>query len=231
MSKIQHNLQMIGLEIARDCQRFGRDPAHVSLLAVSKRHPAEAIREAYDSGQRSFGENYVQEMLEKAELLKDLGVEWHFIGPLQSNKSKDVAATASWVHTIDRLKIARRLSEQRPNSMSPLNVCLQVNVNNEASKSGVSLGDLDDLLESVSVLPNIKVRGLMAIPQATKDLELQRQNFRLLADAQMRLNKAGYELDALSMGMSGDMDAAIAEGATIVRIGTAIFGERPTDKA
>lgn len=231
MSKIQHNLQMIGLEIARDCQHFGRDPAHVSLLAVSKRHPAEAIREAYDSGQRSFGENYVQEMLEKAELLKDLGVEWHFIGPLQSNKSKDVAATASWVHTIDRLKIARRLSEQRPNSMSPLNVCLQVNVNNEASKSGVSLGDLDDLLESVSVLPNIKVRGLMAIPQATKDLELQRQNFRLLADAQMRLNKAGYELDTLSMGMSGDMDAAIAEGATIVRIGTAIFGERPTDKA
>ena len=228
MSKIQHNLQIIGTEIAGDCQRFGRDSASIQLLAVSKRHPIDAIREAYDCGQRAFGENYVQEMLEKAEQLVALDIEWHFIGPLQSNKSKDVAATASWVHTIDRLKIARRLSEQRPDSMLPLNVCLQVNVNNEASKSGVTLDELDALAESVSALPNIVVRGLMAIPEATKDTQLQRQNFRLLADAQARLNTSGYKLDTLSMGMSGDMYAAIAEGATIVRIGTAIFGERPT---
>ena len=229
MSKIQHNLQIIGTEIAEDCQRFGRDSTNVKLLAVSKRHPVEAIREAYDCGQRAFGENYVQEMHEKAEQLSALDIEWHFIGPLQSNKSKDVAATASWVHTIDRLKIARRLSEQRPDSLAPLNVCLQVNVNNEASKSGVTLDELDALAKSVSALPNIVVRGLMAIPQATKDTQLQRQNFRLLKDAQTRLNAAGYKIDTLSMGMSGDMDAAIAEGATIVRIGTAIFGERPTE--
>ncbi len=228
MSKIQHNLQTIGTEIAGDCQRFGRDAASVTLLAVSKRHPASAIREAYDCGQRAFGENYVQEMLEKAEQLGALDIAWHFIGPLQSNKTKDVAKVASWVHTIDRLKIARRLSEQRPQTLAPLNVCLQVNVNNEASKSGVSLDELGELLESVSGLPNITVRGLMAIPEATNDTTRQRQNFRLLADAMARLNAMGYQLDTLSMGMSDDMDAAIAEGATIVRIGTAIFGERPT---
>ena len=228
MSKIQHNLQTIGTEITGDCQRFGRDASSVVLLAVSKRHAADAIREAYQCGQRAFGENYVQEMVEKAELLSELDIEWHFIGPLQSNKTKDVANTASWVHTVDRLKIARRLSEQRLDSLAPLNVCLQVNVNNEPNKSGVTFDELGELLESVSVLPNIVVRGLMAIPQSTKDTELQRKNFRLLADEQARLNESGYQLDTLSMGMSGDMDAAIAEGATIVRIGTAIFGERPT---
>lgn len=230
MSKIQHNLQIIGSEISKNCERFGRTPTSVSLLAVSKRHPVEAICEAYDFGQRAFGENYVQEMLEKAEQLKDLAVEWHFIGPLQSNKSKDVAGVASWVHTVDRLKIARRLSEQRPDTMPPLNVCLQVNVNNEARKSGVTLSELPSLAASVAALPNLKVRGLMAIPQMTHDKTLQRQNFRLLADAQIQLNKAGYELDTLSMGMSGDLGAAVAEGATIVRVGTAIFGERPIDK-
>lgn len=231
MSKIQHNLQTIGTEIAGDCQRFGRDVSSVALLAVSKRHSADAIREAYQCGQRAFGENYVQEMVEKAELLSELEIEWHFIGPLQSNKTKDVANTASWVHTVDRLKIARRLSEQRSDALGPLNACLQVNVNNEPSKSGATFDELDALLESVSVLPNIVVRGLMAIPQSTKDTELQKQNFRLLADAQKRLNESGHQLDTLSMGMSGDMDAAIAEGATIVRIGTAIFGERPTTQS
>lgn len=229
MSKIQHNLQTIGAGIAKDCQRFNRPVESVALLAVSKRHPVEAIREAYTCGQQAFGENYVQEMLEKARQLSDLDIEWHFIGPLQSNKSKDVAGIASWVHTIDRLKIARRLSEQRPDSLPPLNVCLQVNVDNEPSKSGVTLDELDELAKSVSELPNLLLRGLMAIPQATSDSALQRQNFRLLADAQARLNESGYTLDTLSMGMSGDMDAAIAEGATIVRIGTAIFGQRPAD--
>ncbi|PID45393.1 MAG: YggS family pyridoxal phosphate-dependent enzyme [Proteobacteria bacterium] len=227
MSKIQHNLQTIGAEIASDCARFGRDAGSVQLLAVSKRHPVSAIREAYDGGQQAFGENYVQEMLEKSHELADLAIEWHFIGPLQSNKTKDVAYVASWVHTIDRLKIARRLSEQRPDSLPPLNVCLQVNVDNEASKSGVTLDEVSALAESVSSFPNLKLRGLMAIPEATRDVALQRKNFRLLAEAQALLNQSGYELDTLSMGMSGDMDSAIAEGATIVRIGTAIFGQRP----
>ena len=226
MSKIPQNLQTIGAEIVQYSERYHR-PAHsVRLLAVSKRHPADAIREAYDCGQRAFGENYAQEMLEKAEELSALEIEWHFIGPLQSNKTKDVAATAHWVHAIDRLKIARRLSEQRPSDLPALNVCLQVNVNDEASKSGVSVAELPELAAQVSELPGIKLRGLMAIPEATNDPVQQRANFAILAKAQADLNAAGYELDTLSMGMSDDMEAAIAEGATMVRIGTAIFGAR-----
>ena len=226
MSKIPQNLQTIGAEIAQYSERYHR-PAHsVRLLAVSKRHPADAIREAYDCGQRAFGENYAQEMLEKAEELSALEIEWHFIGPLQSNKTKDVAATAHWVHAIDRLKIARRLSEQRPSGLPALNVCLQVNVNDEASKSGVSVAELPELAAQVSELPGIKLRGLMAIPEATHDPVQQRANFAILAKAQADLNAAGYDLDTLSMGMSDDMEAAIAEGATMVRIGTAIFGAR-----
>lgn len=226
MSKIPQNLQTIGAEIAQYSERYHR-PAHsVRLLAVSKRHPADAIREAYDCGQRAFGENYAQEMLEKAEELSALEIEWHFIGPLQSNKTKDVAATAHWVHAIDRLKIARRLSEQRPSDLPALNVCLQVNVNDEASKSGVSVAELPELAAQVSELSGIKLRGLMAIPEATHDPVQQRANFAILAKAQADLNAAGYDLDTLSMGMSDDMEAAIAEGATMVRIGTAIFGAR-----
>ena len=226
MSKIPQNLQTIGAEIAQYSERYHR-PAHsVRLLAVSKRHPADAIREAYDCGQRAFGENYAQEMLEKAEALSALEIEWHFIGPLQSNKTREVAATAHWVHAIDRLKIARRLSEQRPSELPALNVCLQVNVNNEASKSGVTIDELAELAAQVSALPGITLRGLMAIPEATHDPIQQRANFSLLARAQADLNAAGYELDTLSMGMSDDMEAAIAEGATMVRIGTAIFGAR-----
>lgn len=226
MSKIPQNLQTIGAEIAQYSERYHR-PAHsVRLLAVSKRHPADAICEAYDCGQRAFGENYAQEMLEKAEELSALEIEWHFIGPLQSNKTKDVAATAHWVHAIDRLKIARRLSEQRPSDLPALNVCLQVNVNDEASKSGVSVAELPELAAQVSELSGIKLRGLMAIPEATHDPVQQRANFAILAKAQADLNAAGYDLDTLSMGMSDDMEAAIAEGATMVRIGTAIFGAR-----
>lgn len=226
MSKIPQNLQTIGAEIAQYSERYHR-PAHsVRLLAVSKRHPADAIREAYDCGQRAFGENYAQEMLEKAEELSALEIEWHFIGPLQSNKTRDVAATAHWVHAIDRLKIARRLSEQRPSDLPALNVCLQVNVNDEASKSGVSVAELPALAAQVSELSGIKLRGLMAIPEATHDPVQQRVNFAILAKAQADLNAGGYELDTLSMGMSDDMEAAIAEGATMVRIGTAIFGAR-----
>jgi len=227
MSKIRHKLQIIGSEIAQSCTTANRQSEEVQLLAVSKRHSPDSIREAFASGQRSFGENYVQEMVEKSQLLADLNIEWHFIGPLQSNKSKEVAAVASWVHTVDRLKIARRLSEQRPDNLPPLNVCLQVNVNQEENKSGVSLSEVAALAEAVASLPNLKLRGLMAIPKSTSDVEQQRANFALLADAQAKLTTSGFLLDTLSMGMSGDMDAAIAEGATIVRIGTAIFGHRP----
>ncbi len=228
MPKILHNLQTIGSEIVQSCEAANRQSEDVQLLAVSKRHSADAIREAYAAGQRAFGENYVQEMLEKSQQLAELDIEWHFIGPLQSNKTKDVAMTASWVHTVDRLKIARRLSEQRPTHLPPLNICIQVNVNREASKSGVALDAVNELVETVDQLPNLKLRGLMAIPESTKDVHKQRANFALLANAQAVLNDAGFSLDTLSMGMSGDMDAAIAEGASIVRIGTAIFGNRPT---
>jgi pyridoxal phosphate enzyme (YggS family) len=227
MSKILHNLQIIGNEITQACEVANRQPEDVQLLAVSKRHSADAIREAYEAGQRAFGENYVQEMVEKSQQLAELNIEWHFIGPLQSNKTKDVAMTASWVHTVDRLKIARRLSEQRPEGLPPLNICLQVNVNQEASKSGATLEEINELVGAVVQLPNLKLRGLMAIPESTTDVVKQRANFALLANAQSALNDAGYALETLSMGMSGDMDAAIAEGATIVRIGTAIFGNRP----
>ena len=227
MSKIPHNLQIIGNEINQSCLTAKRKSEEVLLLAVSKRHSADLIREAYAVGQLAFGENYVQEMIEKSQLLSDLNIEWHFIGPLQSNKTKEVAATASWVHTIDRLKIARRLSEQRPDNMAPLNVCLQVNVNQESSKSGVGLDEIEDLAGAVAELPNLKLCGLMAIPESTADPEKQRANFALVTSALNKLNAANYNLDTLSMGMSGDMDAAIAEGATIVRIGTAIFGTRP----
>ena len=227
MQKIPNNLQIIGSEIAQSCAAANRQSEDVQLLAVSKRHSADAISEAYAAGQRAFGENYVQEMVEKSQQLSALDIEWHFIGPLQSNKTKDVAMTASWVHTVDRLKIARRLSEQRPEGLPPLNICLQVNVNEEASKSGASLGEIGALVEAVHDLPNLTLRGLMAIPESTRDGVKQRANFALLANAQAELIKNGYSLDTLSMGMSGDMDAAIAEGATIVRIGTAIFGVRP----
>ncbi|MGB1310620.1 MAG: YggS family pyridoxal phosphate-dependent enzyme [Leucothrix sp.] len=227
MPNIPHNLQIIGSEISESCGAAKRLPETVQLLAVSKRHSTDLIRQAYVAGQRAFGENYVQEMVEKAQELADLTIEWHFIGPLQSNKSKEVAATASWVHTIDRLKIARRLSEQRPDHLPPLNVCLQVNINQEANKSGVSLEEVGALAAAIADLPNLKLRGLMAIPEATSDPEQQRANFALLAKAQAELNASHYELDTLSMGMSGDMNAAIAEGSTMVRIGTAIFGQRP----
>ena len=227
MPKILHNLQIIGSEITQSCEAASRQSEDVQLLAVSKRHSADAIREAYAAGQRAFGENYVQEMLEKSQQLAELDIEWHFIGPLQSNKTKGVAMAASWVHTVDRLKIARRLSEQRPADLPPLNICLQVNVNKEASKSGATLEEVNELVEAVAQLPNLKLRGLMAIPESITDVKKQRANFALLANAQAVLNDAGYSLDTLSMGMSGDMNAAIAEGATIVRIGTAIFGNRP----
>ncbi len=201
-------------------------PGDIQLLAVSKTWPAECVVEAADAGQRAFGENYVPEGSEKAASLAERALTWHFIGPLQSNKTRLVANAFDWVHSIDRLKIAERLSAQRDAARPPLNVCLQVNVSGEASKSGVAPGAVAALAQAVSVLPGLRLRGLMAIPEPTDDLSVLKQRFgqvRALRDA---LNDAGMALDTLSMGMSHDLEAAIAEGATIVRIGTAIFGAR-----
>jgi len=226
MSKLHDNLQTVGASVKKHAERYQRKSTEIQLLAVSKRHSAEKIEEAFKLGQKSFGENYVQELLEKAESLSHLDIEWHFIGPLQSNKTKPIAKTVSWVHTIDRLKIAERLSKQRSEDLDPLNICLQVNISNEASKSGVLIDEVEPLATEVSKLPQIKLRGLMVIPAPETDFNKQRVEFAKLADLKDTLNKKGFKLDTLSMGMSNDMEAAIAEGATIIRIGTAIFGSR-----
>ncbi|GAB1413622.1 YggS family pyridoxal phosphate-dependent enzyme [Candidatus Desulfobacillus denitrificans] len=196
------------------------------VLAASKTFPAERIREAVAAGQRAFGENYVQEGLAKIGALDDLALEWHFIGPLQSNKTRPVAEHFDWVHGIERLKIAERLSAARGAGRPPLQVCIQVNVSGEASKSGVSPADTATLAHAVAGLPNLRLRGLMAIPEPTDDLALARRRFAMLRELRDGLNRGGLSLDTLSMGMSDDLEAAILEGATIVRIGTAIFGER-----
>ncbi len=214
------------MRIARAAVAAGRDPAGVRLLAVSKTWPAESVREAAAAGQRAFGENYVQEGVAKVEALADLGLEWHFIGPLQSNKTRLVANRFSWVHSIDRLKIAERLAEQRDVHLPPLDVCIQVNVSGEASKSGVAPADLPELARAVASLPRLRLRGLMAIPEPTPDVALQRARFASLRMLRDELNAAGLGLDTLSMGMSDDLEAAIAEGSTMVRVGTAIFGAR-----
>jgi hypothetical protein len=226
MTQIQDKLQIIGTEIESATEQYHREKNSVQLLAVSKRHPIEAIQEAYHAGQTAFGENYVQELVEKAEALHELNIEWHFIGPLQSNKTKQIAATASWVHTIDRFKIAQRLNDQRPENLPPLSVCIQVNISGEDSKSGVISDDVAELAQQIAKLPRLRLRGLMAIPAPTTDFKKQRETFAKISALKDQLNQCGYHLDTLSMGMSGDMEAAIAEGATIVRIGTAIFGAR-----
>ncbi len=215
------------IEAIRACEsRHGRQPGSVRLLAVSKTKPVEAIAAAYACGQRLFGENYAQELEAKASALALPDLEWHFIGPIQSNKTRIIATHADWVHSIDRLKTASRLSAQRPGELPPLQVCLQVNIDGEASKSGVDLESLPELCASVSELPNIRVRGLMCIPRARSAESRLRQQFARMREARDALNAEGYSLDTLSMGMSADFQPAIAEGATIVRIGTAIFGAR-----
>ena len=204
----------------------GRDPSAVSLLAVSKTWPAAAVREAAAAGQRAFGENYVQEGVDKVEALRDLGLEWHFIGPLQSNKTRPVANAFDWVHCIDRIKIAERLSMQRDVHLPALNVCIQVNVSGEDSKSGVAPDEAAALAQAVAALPRLRLRGLMGIPEPTDAGELLRARFGVRRRLRDELAAAGLALDTLSMGMSHDIEPAIAEGATIVRVGTAIFGER-----
>jgi pyridoxal phosphate enzyme (YggS family) len=226
MRSIADNLQAVRGRISSAARAAARDPAAVSLLAVSKTHATALIREAYAAGQRAFGENYVQEAEEKMAQLADLPLEWHLVGPLQSNKTRAVAERFQWVHSVDREKIARRLSEQRPQGLPPLEVLLQVNVSGEASKSGVAPGEAPALARAVAVLPRLRLRGLMAVPEPTPDAQLQRARFREMRSLFESLRREGLALDTLSMGMSEDMEAAIAEGSTMVRIGTAIFGLR-----
>lgn len=223
MSTLADNLSAISARIARAAQAAGRDPASVQLLAVSKTKPASAIREIHAAGVRDVGENYLQEALTKQQALSDLPLIWHFIGPIQSNKTKAIAEHFDWVHSVDRLKIAQRLSEQRPAGLAPLNICLQVNVSGEDSKSGCAPADLPALANAVAALPNLRLRGLMAIPEPTDDRAAQEAAFATLRQLQEEL---GLGLDTLSMGMSHDLEAAIAQGATWVRIGTALFGAR-----
>lgn len=226
MGAISTNLQAVKHRLQAAAQAAGRDPAGVSLLAVSKTWPAGDIREAARAGQRAFGENYVQEGIDKILELADPALEWHFIGPLQSNKTRPVAEHFAWVHSIERLKIAERLSAQRPAGLPPLQVCVQVNVSGEESKSGCAPEETEALCRQVATLPKLRLRGLMAIPAPVDDFAAQRRPFRALRELFDRLNAGGLALDTLSMGMSHDLEAAVAEGATLVRIGTAIFGER-----
>ncbi|NUT15537.1 MAG: YggS family pyridoxal phosphate-dependent enzyme [Cupriavidus sp.] len=228
MSVIAANLQAVRQGIAAAAQQAGRQPADVALLAVSKTVSPDRIRAAYAAGQREFGENYVQEGIDKIAALADLRdrLQWHFIGPLQSNKTRPVAEHFDWVHTIDRLKIAERLSAQRPAGMPALQACIQVNISGEASKSGVAPAEVPALAHAVAALPNLRLRGLMAIPEPGHDPAAQRRPFAAMRAMLQALRADGLALDTLSMGMSGDMEAAIAEGATVVRIGTAIFGAR-----
>lgn len=223
---ITKNINSILKQISEAEKKYSRQPGSVQLLAVSKTRPIEDVRAAFSENQLHFGENYLQDALPKIADISDSTIVWHFIGPIQSNKTRQITENFDWVHGIERLKIAQRLSEQRDPSIKPLNVCIQVNTSNEKSKSGVSVEDTLELAKSIQLLPNIHLRGLMTIPASTPDFEQQRQPFRLLHELKDELQSQGIELDTLSMGMTNDMEAAIAEGSTIVRIGTAIFGPR-----
>lgn len=224
MTMINTRLNLILAQIRQAEVAYHRKPGSVLLLAVSKTKTAKDIAAAYQAGQRHFGENYSQEALKKQQELGGYDITWHFIGPIQSNKTKALALHFDWVHSVDSFKIAKRLSEQRPVSLPPLNICLQVNISGEQSKSGITLNELPPLCERVAALPNIKLRGVMAVPMPEEDFDLQRQPYKTLHEAVAKLNNP--ELDTYSFGMSGDLNAAIAEGATIVRIGTALFGAR-----
>jgi pyridoxal phosphate enzyme (YggS family) len=226
MTPIAVALRAARARIATAARIAGRDPASIHLLAVSKTWPASDVRAALEAGQRTFGENYANEVAEKAASLAGVGLEWHFIGPVQGNKTRLVAECCDWVHSIDRLKIAERLSMQRDADRLPLQVCLQVNVSGEASKSGVAPDEVAPLARAVAALPRLALRGLMCIPEPSEDPSLLRHRFALLRQLSEQLRAEGFALDTLSMGMSHDLETAIAEGATIVRVGTAIFGER-----
>ena len=228
MSTIAGNIALVEARIRAAALAVQRDVTSIHLLAVSKTKPAPALREAYAAGLRDFGENYLQEARAKQVELVDLPLSWHFIGPIQSNKTREIAEHFAWVHSVDRLKIAQRLSEQRPDGLPPLNICIQVNVSGEASKSGCTPVDLPALAAAISQLPRLKLRGLMAIPEPTDDRAQQDAAFATVRDLQQSLNLG---LDTLSMGMSHDLESAIAQGATWVRIGTAVFGARDYGQA
>lgn len=223
---IAHNINVIKEQISHFEQKYARKAGSVQLLAVSKTHPIDDIRASLSVDQYHFGENYLQDALTKIESIHEEAIKWHFIGPIQSNKTRQIAENFHWVHTIDRLKIAQRLSEQRNPELPPINVCIQVNVSDEKSKSGIHIEEALSLAKELVQLPNIRLRGLMTIPAATSDFDLQRHAFGILRELKNELHSQSIELDTLSMGMSNDMEAAIAEGSTMVRIGTAIFGAR-----
>ncbi|MDF2867745.1 MAG: YggS family pyridoxal phosphate enzyme [Gammaproteobacteria bacterium] len=226
MKTIAQNLMTIQANIIVAAERFCRSPHEIKLLAVSKHQPLSAIQQAIAAGQRCFGESYVQEAVAKITALTHEALEWHFIGPIQTNKTRLIAEHFNWVHSLCRLKIAERLNEQRPAHLPPLNVCIQVNVSNEAHKQGVNLVELVKLAQAVQQLPKLKLRGLMMIPALTESLQHDPKPFQLLRETLQWLNKRGFQLDTLSMGMSADYELAIAEGSTVVRIGTELFGKR-----
>ena len=226
MQNIEKNLNHIRAQIIESARECERDPDSILLVAVSKRKPASDIRHARQLGQKDFGENYLQEAQQKIQELKDLDIIWHFIGAIQSNKTRSIAEDFDWAHCVDRVKIAQRLSAQRPADLAPLNVCIQVNIDHETSKAGIDLNELPGIALAIHQLPGIRLRGLMAIPAPRETLVEQRVSFARLAAAMSSLQQQGISCDTLSMGMTQDMAAAIAEGSTLVRIGTAIFGER-----
>jgi pyridoxal phosphate enzyme (YggS family) len=225
MTSISNRLQAI-LSSIESAKQLAQADQTVQLLAVSKAQAAAAIREAYAAGQRQFGENYLQEALDKQAQLSDLAILWHFIGPIQSNKTQSIAQHFDWVHSVDRLKIAQRLNDARANNRTPLQVCVQINISNEASKSGVLVADLQATVAAIAKLPNLQLRGLMAIPAPSQNLSVQRQQFKQVRQCYDNLLALGYQLDTLSIGMSDDYAVAIEQGATIVRIGSALFGAR-----
>jgi hypothetical protein len=226
MDDIAGRLQAVRARLRAAEARFGRAPGSVALVAVSKTRPPADVRAAFAAGQRAFGENYVSEALEKMGALADLAVEWHFIGPVQSNKTRPIAERFAWVHSVDREKIARRLSDQRPAGLPPLDICLEVNVSGEATKAGVLPSEVASLARQVADLPRLRLRGLMTVPAPEDAFDLQRAGFRRLRELWNELRASGLALDTLSMGMTADLEAAVAEGSTLVRVGTAIFGPR-----
>ncbi len=226
MHNIEKNLARVHTLIKQAAQQAGRDPNEIRLLAVSKTKPVADIEVAYRAGQRDFGENYLQEAEQKIAALPHSDMIWHYIGPIQSNKTRSIAEHFDWVHSVDRLKIARRLSEQRPSDLPPLNILLQVNIDREASKAGIDVDEIDELADLIEPLPGLRLRGLMSIPARRENPAQQHQPFARMRTALHALQVRHPHCDSLSMGMSGDMQAAIAEGSTLVRIGTAIFGAR-----
>lgn len=227
MPDVARKLALVQTRIRNTVDACGRDPAEVTLLAVSKSQPASIIDRAYSAGQRCFGENYLQEALDKIAALNGHGIEWHYIGALQANKTRAVAEHFAWVHTVDRARVARRLSEQRPPELPPLNICIEVRLSEEPGKHGTTADEVAELANVIAGLPRLRLRGFMTIPAPAGDQEQQRIPFRRLRELRDTLNARGHVLDTLSMGMSADLEAAIIEGATLVRVGSAIFGPRP----